>query len=253
MSKKTFYTLGRIALAAALTSAWTHASAANCSAQYCFVDGTLKWTTSQDIELLEDVLTFPISTSTGSTTTVINGAVGVDGYVSHIISSPITNVRFSNQRRISIASTDGSNVIFGRIQSAISGPPANMQNMTIKLQSAPLIVSINSILQGVEQPTLWNLSGDGTFSLEEVFSPEIGIVGDGTISLTTESDGYYHARVTVPAMGLIGGWNSRTKTATGALEAFTKGIGVRGVWIGTFYSVPFGSIKVDMRFTAATQ
>jgi hypothetical protein len=249
MSKKTFYTLGRVALAAALVSASSIASAANCSAQYCFVDGTMKLSTSQNFESLEDLLGFSISAPAGSTSAVQIGSIGDQGYVNRIVSSPVTRINFSQSNRVSAAWLDGSSINFTRGTRNV-----NMRNFSIKLQSAPNIVSINSILQGTEVSTLWNLNGSGTDYV--LGDTEAGLIlGNGTISTTPSADGHYHAKVTVSALGLRGAYTNDPSHVpriygTGPLGIFTSGIGVTGTWISAFDSVAFGSVELDMRFTA---
>lgn len=242
MSKKTRYVLGRVAAAVALVTTSSLALAANCSTSYCFVDGKMKISTHQDLESLYDLLAVSISTPSGSTTTNQNGNVGDQGYVTHIFSSPITKVSFSQSIRIGTAWAEGSALAFTR-----SGYSqiVSMKDMAVKLQSAPTIVSIDSTLQGTRMTTLWNLNGDGT---DIIYGGESVTTGNGSISATPEPDGFYHARVTVSIVGLAG--STTYHAPDGALKAFWSSfIRIPNVWYDSIESNPFGSVELDMRFT----
>lgn len=218
------------------------ASAANCSTSYCFVNGTLKIATHQDLEGLYELLGVSIHTPTGSTTTIKNGGVGDQGYITHILSSPVSRVSFSQSNRVGIAWSEGSALTFNR--SGYS-QVVSMRDLAVKIQSAPTIVSVDSVLQGTKMSTLWNLTGDGS---DIIYGGDSVISGNGTITPTTEPDGFYHARVTVSIVGLVG--TTINHTPDGALKAFWSSyIRIPNVWYDAIQPIPFGSIELDMRFT----
>lgn len=94
-------------------------------------------------------------------------------------------------------------------------------------------------------PTLWNLSGDGTFAIDGDNAPGT-VIGNGEVSPNIEADGYYHPRIKVDAEGLIGQYVSDLYHTpkiygTEALGVFTSDIGITGV--GLMH--PVGELRLD--------